>query len=719
MNKNIFKWIVLAGLFVVPFIPFFVSSSLFFPYITTKAFSWRIIIEIIFASWIVLAALVPEYRPKKTLILYALLAFLVIIGLADILGENPIKSIWSNFERMEGFISLLHLGAFFVVISSVFDENMWKKWWNTNAAVSALMIVYCLFQLGGAVEIHQGGVRVDGTFGNAAYLAVYMLINIFISILLLIRTRGRGLRWMYGALTLGQLVILYYTATRGAILGLLGGILLSALINLFNKEDKRLKKLSLGIIGAMFVLTLGFWAIRTTSFVTNSPVLSRFSSINVNQIKTEGRSFIWPMAIEGIKEKPILGWGQENFNYVFNEHYKPEMFRLEPWFDRAHNIFLDWAIAGGLLGLLSYLSLYAALLYTLWKKDTVLSFFEKSLMTGMVAAYFFHNFFVFDHLLSYVLFGAILAYVDSHSRNARLLENKILKPNVITGVIGGSAVLMLIALYFVNIEPLSGNRSLIKALSTVQGSENKTQALTYFKDAYRASPLGRPEVVEWISTSGSSVNGSSLSADEKKAYFEFATEVVKKQADDFAQDARYQLLAGNLLSQIGDVQGAATYLDRAEKLIPGKQQVYYEEGALLIGVGKYEEALSIFKKAYDLAPQNNEAAVLYLVGAIYAKNETLMRELISKIPQDSILQNDSVIKALYDTKRFSDLATLLEVRLQKNPTNAQNYINLSIAYVNSGRKQDAIAVLNKLKEVSPQYTNDVDQYIEAINEGKI
>ncbi len=719
MNKNIFRWIVLAGLFIVPFIPFFVSSSLFFPYITTKAFIWRTLIEIVFAAWLVLAALVPEYRPKKTFILYAFLLFIVIIGLADIFGENPIKSFWSNFERMEGYISLLHLGAFFVVISSFFDEALWKKWWNTNAFASLLMIFYCLLQLGGSIEIHQGGVRVDGTFGNAAYLAVYMLINVFISILLLMRSRGKGIKWMYGVLMLGQIVILYYTATRGAILGFLGGLLLMALINLFNKEDKRFKKYSLGMIGGLAILFLGFFAIRNTSFVTSSPVLSRFSSISVNEIKTEGRSFIWPIAIEGIKEKPILGWGQENFNYVFNEHYKPEMFRLEPWFDRAHNIFLDWAIAGGLLGLLSYLSLYVALLYVLWRKDKVLSFFEKSLMTGLVAAYFFHNFFVFDHLLSYILFAAILAYIDSHSEEKRLLENKAFGKTIPHVVLGGAAILVILGLYFVNIKPYEGNRSLIKALSAVQGGGDKSHVLADFEDGYNASSLGRPEVVEWISTSATSIGGSSLNQDQKTAYLNYATEVVKKQADAFNKDARYQLIAGNLLTQTGDVKGASLYLDKAEKLIPGKQQVYYEEGSLLIGIGKYDEALAILKKAYDSAPENNEAGVLYLVGAIYAKNETLVKELIAKIPQENILQNDAVIKALYDTKRFNDLATLLEIRLQKNPNDPQNYINLSIAYVNSGRKKEAIAILNKLKEVAPNYSSDVDQYIKAINEGKI
>src|SRR3989338_6306670 len=141
MNKQILRGVIFAGLFLVPFIPFLVSSIFFFPFIVTKAFAWRILVEIIFAAWLILALLDTAYRPKRSLILYSMFIFLGIIGLADIFGVAPIKSFWSNFERMEGFITLLHLGMFFLVISSVFGRNdpasaqgsgeaMWKRWWN-------------------------------------------------------------------------------------------------------------------------------------------------------------------------------------------------------------------------------------------------------------------------------------------------------------------------------------------------------------------------------------------------------------------------------------------------------------------------------------------------------------------------------------------------------------------------------------------------------------
>ena len=348
MLNRYLRYIVFAGLFIIPFIPFLVSSTFFFPFITTKAFAWRIIVEIVFATWILLALLDTNYRPKKSVISYAILAFLIIIGIADLFGVAPLKSLWSNFERMEGFITLLHLGMFFVVISSFFDEVDWKRWWNVSLVASFLMVLYCVLQIIGLKTINQGGARVNGTFGHAIYLAVYMLFHIFIAILFLWRERNNvALKWVYGLLIFTQIFVLYYTATRGAILGLLGGVIVMAVLNIRNREDKSVRKAGVAILIGLVVLVGGFMQVRDAGFVKNSPVLSRFSSLTTEDIKTQGRYFVWPMAWEGIKERPILGWGQDNFSYVFQKYYSPEMFRLEPWFDRAHNIFLDWAVAGG------------------------------------------------------------------------------------------------------------------------------------------------------------------------------------------------------------------------------------------------------------------------------------------------------------------------------------------------------------------------------------
>ena len=101
---------------------------------------------------------------------------------------------------------------------------------------------------------------------------------------------------------------------------------------------------------------------------------------------------IWQMSWEGFKERPIFGWGQENFLYVFAKHYNPKMWNQEPWFDRSHDVFFDWLVAGGAVGLLTYLSMFAALIYTLWwKRKHHFSVLERAVLLAPEEAILRHN----------------------------------------------------------------------------------------------------------------------------------------------------------------------------------------------------------------------------------------------------------------------------------------------------------------------------------------
>jgi O-antigen ligase/tetratricopeptide (TPR) repeat protein len=722
MTRNILRYIALTGLFIIPFVPFLVSGSLFFPFITTKGYAFRIIVEVIFAAWLILAALDPVYRPKKTWTTYALCIFILIIGIADIFGAAPLKSFWSNSERMEGFVSLLHLGMFYLVARGMLTQIEWKRLWNTSLAASFLMAIYCALQLLGTFEIHQGGARVDGTLGNAAYLAVYLLFHIFIALLFMAKEKRGATRWIYGLLALVLTVVLYYTATRGAILGLLGGLLVAALLGIKQKENGRQRKLSIAYVGVFLVVILGFLAVKNTSFVRSSPVLDRFASISSNELKTEGRSFVWPMAIQGIKEHPILGWGQENFNYVFNEHYSPAMFRIEPWFDRAHNIFLDWAIAGGLLGLVSYLSLYIVLLYYVWKKDSAFTSSDRALITGLVAAYFFHNLFVFDHLISYILFFMLLAFVDSRVSAPHVFEKFTVSEKTIV-TIGGPVILigLVVTLYFVNVKPITANMELISALQIAQTGDLKG-AIAGYENAYGKARLGNPEIVEQIASNAPTVLGSTnLATDEKNTFYAFATHAVETQAAELEQDARYQLLAGTFLENTGQFDQALVYLEKARVLTPGKQLVYLEIAGVYINKGDYAKGLASLKFAYELDTNDIDAESAYLVGAIYAKDRTaeatLRADLLKKSPAS--LVDDRVTSAYIAAGRMSEVVAILEAKLESNASDPQAYINLAAAYLKMGDKAGAIATLERLSGALPQYKATVDGYISQIKSGAL
>jgi hypothetical protein len=165
--QSIIKKLVLGCLVIVPFIALHVADGgffdvlswgqgaggLFFPFISGKNLIFRILVEIAFAGWVILALKDASYRVnlKKSPIMIAYSAFMVILLLADIFGVDRERSLWSNFERMEGFVGHIHLYAyFFVLIAMLPTLESWQRMWKYFIASNILVLVYAYGQLMGA-----------------------------------------------------------------------------------------------------------------------------------------------------------------------------------------------------------------------------------------------------------------------------------------------------------------------------------------------------------------------------------------------------------------------------------------------------------------------------------------------------------------------------------------------------------------------------------------
>ena len=62
------RWVVLAALFVIPFLVLYVSNSLFFPFITGKGFAFRILVEAAAAAWSDPPSATAKLRPAAPII---------------------------------------------------------------------------------------------------------------------------------------------------------------------------------------------------------------------------------------------------------------------------------------------------------------------------------------------------------------------------------------------------------------------------------------------------------------------------------------------------------------------------------------------------------------------------------------------------------------------------------------------------------------------------
>ncbi|MFZ2038546.1 MAG: O-antigen ligase family protein [Minisyncoccia bacterium] len=756
MNKFL-KGLIYFGIFLVPLIPFLIFSGTFFPFITGKGFAFRFLIEIIFVAWLILALRDYKSRGKWTWLSVVIGVFVLIVGLADSFGENSFKSIWSNYERMEGFVTIAHVWMYFTVMASILKtEGIWVGLFNTWLGMSVLMSGYGLIQISRATDL---GYRVDGTLGNATYLAVYILINIFLAIFLLYRhlDKAGGLKkffispatYIYLPIIVLEFYILYKTGTRGTMLGFIGGFFLaSLLIALFEKKDLLLKRIALGGILGIIILVGAFIFIRQTNFVQSNHTLQRYASISWSDTKTQARSMIWPMAWQGFTERPILGWGQENFNYVFNKNYDPRMYNHEQWFDRTHNVVLDWLIASGSLGCLAYLAIYVVALWLIWrrragglvvawrdikhslmfwKKDEVelteergFTITERAILTGLFSAYFVHNMFVFDNLVSYLLFFMVLAYIHSQevSETVPWLEKSLDKvkidvPTVDRLVAPLLIVVLLFAFYFVNIKPLNQNTSLIQSLMLNQMGKPE-EALAGFKKALSYNTFGDYETREQLSSFASNVGNMKVPDEVKMKIVNFAYEEMQKQISLTPKDTRYQVFMASMLDRLNMSAEAQKYWLQAKESSPNKQSIRLPLTQNYLAQKQNAEALIQAEETFNLETSYREARLSYGLVLIYNGKVTEGEEIITSLNEPSIWNDTRILLAYINGKNPDKAVAIINKEITANPKDTNAHLKLAQVYNMIGKKYEAIVEIKKIITLDPTFKAKGEEFIKEI-----
>lgn len=742
--RSLLKVVAYGSIFAVPFVVLVVSESLFFPFITGKNFAFRILVEIALSAWVLLALLDKTYRPRFSYIALGGAALLAVMFVANILGEYPPKSFWSNFERMDGYVTLVHFYLYFMLLGTLLStEKLWNRFFNATLVAALLVSFYGFAQLSGNIDITQGGWRINSTLGNASYMAIYMLFHVFISLWMLCASSNRYLRVGYGALALLFAYLLFTTATRGTMLGLLGGGLLGlAYIAMFSKGAVYARRVAISGLILLVLFVGAFVAFRNADFVQNNPVLERFA--NIAMAKDDARFIIWGLAWQGIKERPVLGWGQENFSYVFNKYYDPRLYNAEQWYDRVHNIALDWLIAGGILGALCYFSILAAAVYYVFirplrlrflcslsedelKTETGFTTMEQGLLIGILAAYVFHNLFVFDSLVSYIFFAVLLALM--HSRVAREMPSLAtyrMDENVVTAMAAPLTAAILVAvIYFLNVPAILASKDVIDALK--QGGRPEPMYAELQSSIDRGAPFGRQEAVEQMAQNAIqfAINDKIAGVTKQKIFSQVELEYLSL-IKDKPGDARLHILFGSYYRFAGKPAKALQQFEIAKELSPRKQTVFYAIGFTYMQIGDHENALPNFKTAYELEPSSPTSRINYAVAALYAGNKEIFQEFINTEDLQSdrplrvaFVNDDLAVQAVYEMKDYPLLIYMLSERMSLRPDDVNTRVNLAIAYYETGNTTRAVEILNQAVKDIPSFKKQGQEIIADMLSGKL
>ena len=424
------------------------------------------------------------------------------------------------------------------------------------------------------------------------------------------------------------------------------------------------------------------------------------------------------MALKGVLERPLTGYGQEGFNYVFNKFYDPSLYAQEQWFDRAHNSFIDWLSAGGLPAFLLYISLFGSAVVLLWKSSE-LSRPERIVLTAALVGYAVHNLFVFDNLYSYIYFFAILALIDSQvSQPIERFENapEISAEDGTTYALPIAAVTAFALIWFVNI---SGMQTASKLITAISPSADVSENLTAFEYLAEHPSFAMQEVREqMVSLASAVVQSSSVTNEQKQRAASLAVTEMQKHVADYPSDARGHLQLSYAYRIVGDAENALKEIKSAIRLSPKKVGFYIEKGTVEWDTGDVKSAQKDFNTAYTLGPQFPELAVYSAAGNIAAGNKAEANKILTDVFNATVVDSNVLAVAYYRTGDWQSLIKMLKLRTDKPDAGAPAWFSLAAAYYTAGDKASAIRVINTAIEKYPDSAAAGAATIKQIQEGK-
>jgi len=411
ISENLIEACWLTAVALIPLYFNIYSSRIFEP---DKISIFRSLAVVIMAAWVPISILnlkkirnlrTPEKQIwigflKKPFVLPVGL-MLVAYTLATIFSVHPGISWLGSYQRVQGTLTLFsYLVIFLAILLHLRRKDQFHRLVNLVILVSVPVALYGILQHYKLDPIPWGkdtSIRVASTLGNSIFIAAYLIMVFPLAVgRFMFASReiisGRNVRmqnWLrifiYGFICLVQIAAIYFSGSRGPVLGLLAGTLLALFLLSFVWGLRKIKLLLVfGLIFGGGFLILFNTAGGPFETLRKAPVLGRFGRMLDTESNTaKVRAYIWEGAVDlvlphapieypdGTKDRynfmrPILGYGPESMFEVYNPFYPTKLGQVErrnasP--DRSHNETWDTLIITGLLGMVAYLGIILSIFY--------------------------------------------------------------------------------------------------------------------------------------------------------------------------------------------------------------------------------------------------------------------------------------------------------------------------------------------------------------------
>lgn len=687
-SKVIF-WLFAALLFFVPLVLWPFTSEVF-------EFNKMVLVygltTLIVAAWLTRSVFVKKIIFRRTILDIPLLIFLGSQFISTILSIDPTTSWLGYYSRFNGgLLSDICYSLLYWAFVSNFELSDVSKLINHSLFPSALFVsivgILEHFNIDPTCALMGQGwkscwvqdvqSRVFSTLGQPNWLASWLIAIIPITWALALQQSAANSKFkimkpkflIYFGLSVLFFWTIIFTKSRSGYLGMavafivFWGIYLWTKLHKSRLTDPGLYK-SKKFLSVFAILSISFFAICLISGTEYTPsigeLLQHKSPTSPTAVQgstaletggTESskiRQIVWKGALQVWVHYPVFGAGVETFGYSYYMFRPAEHNLVSEWdfiYNKAHNEFLNMAANSGTVGLISYLTVIAFVIYVFGRHlDSPLN---TALLAGF-ASLSVTNFFGFSVVPTQLEFFLFPAFAVALTVNEKVKTN-----SEKLGIVQKIAVILLLPFTFYLLLIISRywyadtfyNKG--KLYNSSSRPDLATQYLTQAIDYEPYQAIYHGELANSYVSIALAYNKEKDATNSAKfanmAISESDTATSLSNANLNLKRSRFGIFIMLLPINPNYLINARDTLIDAIKYAPTDAKLYYNLGLTYARTGNISDALSTLKKTVELKANYKEARLAYAILLIDQKQNTEARAQLEYILK-YIDPNDSLTK---------------------------------------------------------------------------
>lgn len=703
---------VVACLYSALLTPLVFLHQIMHPLVIVKTLFFQSLIMLAFAGYATLALFYNEYRPRITPLFLGICALFGAIAVSAVFGVNVGRSIWSNPERMTGIVLIGHLVAYFAMLSGMRGAFSWRRYLSVSVGVSFAVALLPIIQLVyPSVFFDRLGDRLSGTIGNPIFLATYLFFHVFIAGMLAEQAYTEKKRWWpYALIGIFDLIVILLTQTRSALVAIVVSLIVFSAFIAFRRGIGHARRAVFCAWACILIFAGVFSATRAYPVWQSVPVLSRIAN---EGFRADNRLYAWQAGLKSFVENPILGVGWNNFYSAFGAHYDPRLLRsgfTETFFDRPHNVFVQFLSETGAVGFAAYAFLLG---YAFFRAR------RNKWAVALLAAYVAQNFFSFDSVSSYVIFFMVLAWIDGGMRldpTGTKPASALSAPREVS-VLGLLLITACAGLYYFDYRPYAASRLEWTSINYfVQGYI--PEGLEYMDEALAASTPYHAYVGKDLYPNIALLYKQDLPLPDVRNLVEKAVRGMTVAAEAEPTDYGFWIGLADMMPPIAGLD--AKYIDEgllalktADALSPRRQATEYVRAKLLNLKGDKAGALAAMERAVALDPEVGDAHFFYALLLLESNNKIAgLREInrAAELGREPRSASEASVAAgqLGDLEAYKESIFYFQKALLMKPNDLELTMKLGLVYYFDGNKDAARRLIANVMErqdlkASPQY----------------